>query len=142
MRSPILWLLAAALLLTACSPRNPEANAEALAEAKRHIAEGDETMTRLSKLNQFSPAYEVATTLRRFTHDVEEWQRAYGKQRARLTARGISREESVDLTRRYKAAVEDLRSKVEQTDRRLAKRSDNEFYYAELLRMREAMKKL
>jgi hypothetical protein len=140
-RSPVLWLFAA-LLLTACSRRNPDAKAQAIAEASRHISAGADLVTRISKLTELTPSYEVSGTLRRFTHDVQEWARAYATQRAKLVARGISREESTELTRRYKATVEDLKTKVEQTERRLSKRSDNKLYYAELLRMREAMRQL
>lgn len=141
MSLPLVWLVATALLLTACG-RNPDAKAQAITEAKRHIEAGNETLTRFSKLTELTPPYEVAATLRRFTHDIEQWARTYATQRAKLMARGISREQSAELTRRYKATVENLRVKIEQTERRLAKRSDNKLYYAELLRMREAMRQL
>ena len=141
-RSPVLWLLAAALLLTGCSRRNPDAKAQAIAEVRRHIEAAPDLVTRLAKLTEVTPSYDVSGTLRRFTHDTEGWARTYATQRAKLMARGISREQSAELTRRYKATVEDLRLKVEQTERRLAKRSDNKLYYAELLRMREAMRNL
>jgi hypothetical protein len=140
-RSPVLWLLAA-LLLTACNRRNPDAKAQAIAEANRHISAGVDLVTRLTKVTEVTPSHEVSGTLRRCTHDVQEWARAYATQRAKLMARGISREESAELTRRYKATVEDLKMKVEQAERRLSKRSDNKLYYAELLRMREAMRQL
>jgi len=135
-----LWLVAA--LLTSCSQRDPDALARALAEAKRHIEAGAELVTRLSKLTEFTPPYEIATTLRRFTHDTEEWRRDCDAQRARLMTRGLSPDQSAELNRRYKATVEELKLKVEQTERRLSKRSDTKLYYAELLRMREAVRKL
>ena len=137
-----MWLLAAALLMMTACGRNPDAKAQAIAEANRHIEAGGEMLTRFSRLTEFTPPHEVAATLRGFTHDVEAWARTYAAQRTKLMARGISREESAKLTRRYKATVENLRLKIEQTERRLAKRSDNKLYYAELLRMREAMRQL
>ena len=138
----MLWLLAAALLLTSCSRTDPAAKAQALAEANRHIEAGADLVTRLSKLTEFSPPYEIAATLRRFTHDTQEWRRTYAAQRAKLMTRGLSREQSAELTRRYKTTVDDLKVKVEQTERRLSKRSDTKLYYAELLRMREAVRQL
>ena len=140
--SPTLWLLAAALLLASCSQGDPDATARAIAEANRHIESGAELVTRLSKLNEFTQPYEIAATLRRFTHDTQEWRRTYAAQHAKLTARRLSRDQLAELTRRYKATVEDLKTKVEQTERRLAKRSDTKLYYAELLRMREAVRQL
>ena len=142
MTSPTLWLLAAALLLTSCSQHDADARAQALAQANRHIESGSDLVTRLSKLTEFTPPYEIAATLRRFTADTQEWRRAYAAQTAKLTARGLSREQSAELTRRYKATVEELKLKVEQTDRRLSKRSDTKLYYAELLRMRETIRQL
>jgi hypothetical protein len=140
--SPTLWLLVAAFLLTSCSQRDPDAKARALAEATRHIESGSDLVTRLSKLSEFTPAYEIAATLRRFTHDTQEWHRACAAQRAKLMTRGLSRDQSTELTRRYKTIVEELKTKVEQTERRLSKRSDTKLYYAELLRMREAVRQL
>jgi 1,2-phenylacetyl-CoA epoxidase catalytic subunit len=140
--SPTLWLLAVALLLTSCSQRDQDAKARALAETNRHIESGADLVTRLSKLTEFTPPYEIAATLRRFTYDTQEWHRAYTAQRAKLMTRGLSRDQSAELTRRYKTIVEELKTKVEQTDRRLSKRSDTKLYYAELLRMREAIRQL
>ena len=142
MISPTLWLLAVALLLTSCGQGDPDTKARALAEATRHIESGSDLATRLSKLTEFTPAYEIAATLRRFTYDIQEWRRAYAAQRAKLTTRGLSRDQSAELATRYKATVEELRTKVEQTERRLSKRSDTKLYYAELLRMREAVRQL
>ena len=142
MTSPSLWLLAVALLLTSCSQRDPGATARAIAEANRHIESGSDLVTRLSKLTEFTPPYEIAASLRRFTYDAQEWRRAYAAQRAKFTMRGLSRDQSAELTRRYNATVEELKIKVEQTERRLSKRSDNKLYYAELLRMREAVRQL
>jgi hypothetical protein len=138
----MLWLFAAALLLSSCSQRDPDAKAQALAQATRHVESGADLVTRLSKLTEFTPPYEIAATLRRFTHDTQEWRRAYAAQRAKLMTRGLSRDQSAELARRYKATIEELRIKVEQTDRRLSKRSDIKLYYAELLRMREAVRQL
>jgi hypothetical protein len=140
--SPTLWLLAVALLLVSCGQRDPDTKARAIAEANRHIESGAALVTRLSKLTEFTPPYEVAATLRRFTHETQEWRRAYIAQRAKFTTRGISRDQSAELTRRYKATIEDLKVKVEQTERRLSKRSDTKLFYAELLRMREAVRQL
>ena len=142
MTSLTLWLLATALLLTSCSQRDPDAKAQAFAEATRHIESGADLVTRLSKLTEFTPPYEIALTLRRFTHDTQEWRRAYDAQRAKLMTRGLARDQSAELTRRYKATVEELKTKVEQTERRLSKRSDTKLYYAELLRMRETLRQL
>jgi hypothetical protein len=140
--SPTLWLLAVVVLLASCSQVDPDTRAKAIAEANRHIESGPELVTRLSKLTEFTPPYDIATALRRFTHDTREWQRVYAAQRAKFVTRGLSRNESAELTRRYKAAVDELRLKVEQTERRLSKRSDTKLYYAELLRMREAVRQL
>ena len=142
MTSPTLWLLSAALLLTSCSRTDPDAKARALAEANRHIQSGTELGTRLSRLTEFTPPYEIAATLRRFTNDTQEWRRACAAQRAKLTTRGLSQNQSTGLTRRYEATVEELKLKVQQTERRLSKRSDTKLYYAELLRMREAVRQL
>lgn len=142
MTSPTLWLLAVALLLTSCSQRDSEAKARAIAEASRHIESGPALVTRLSKLTEFTPPYEIAMTLRRFTYDTQEWRRNYNAQRAKLATRGLSRDQSAELNRRYDAIVGELKVKVEQTERRLAKRSDSKLYYAELLRMREAVRQL
>jgi hypothetical protein len=142
MKSRGVWLLATALLLTGCGQRTPDAKAQALAEARGHIDGANALVTRLSRLSEITPPYEVATTLRAFTHEVEQWRRSYMSQRGKLTVRGISRDESAELTRRYNAVVEELKVKVEQAERRLSKRSDNRLFYAELLRMREAMRQL
>ena len=136
------WLLAVALLLASCGQGDPDAKARAIAEANRHIESGTELVTRVSKLTEFTPPYEIAATLRRFTHDTQEWRRTYAAQRSKLVTRGLSRDQSAELTRRYKATVEDLKLKVEQIERRLSKRSDTKLYYAELLRMREAVRQL
>ena len=138
----MLWLLAVALLLISCSQRDPDVKARALAEANRHIESGADLVKRLSKLTEFTPPYEIAATLRRFTYDTQEWHRTYAAQRAKLMTRGLSRDQSAELTRRYNVTVEELRLKVEQTERRLSKRSDTKLYYAELLRMREAVRQL
>jgi len=141
-KSPGLWPLSIALLLTACGPRKPDAKAQAIADANRHIEAGTALVTRLSRLSEVTPPYEVAAALRAFTHEVEQWRRSCTTQRAKLMTRGITREEAAELSRRYKTTIEDLRLKVEQAERRLSKRSDNKLYYAELLRMREAMRQL
>jgi len=141
--SPLLWLIAAVLLLlTSCSQHDADARAQALAQANRHIESGAGLVTRLSKLTEFTPPYEIAATLRRFTHDIQEWRRAYADQRDKLVTHGLSRDQSAQLTARYKTTVEELKLKVEQTERRLAKRTDTKLYYAELLRMREAVRQL
>ena len=130
-----------ALLLTACE-RKPDAKARAIVDANRHIESAGAFVTRLSRLSEVTPPFEAANGLRMFTHEVEQWRRTYTTQRAKLMTQGITREESADLSRRYKGAVEDLKLKVEQTERRLSKRGDGQLFYAELLRMREAMRQL
>jgi len=137
-----LWLLATALLVTACGERKPDAKAKAISEANRHIEGGSALVTRLSRLTEVTPPYEVANALRMFTHEVELWRRSYTTQRAKLMTRGITREEAGELSKRYRVTVEDLKLKVEQAERRLSKRSDGKAYYAELVRMREAMRQL
>jgi hypothetical protein len=141
MKSRGVWLLAT-VLLTGCGQGKPDAKAQALAEARGHIDGASALVTRLSRLTEVTPPYEVATTLRTFTHEVEQWRRSHMSQRGKLTMRGITRDESAELTRRYNAVVEELKVKVEQADRRLSKRSDNRLFYAELLRMRDAMRQL
>jgi hypothetical protein len=142
MKSRSVWLLATVLLLTSCGQRDRDAKAQALADARGHIDAGNALMTRLSRLTEITPAYEVATTLRAFTHELEQWRRSYVTQRSKMSIRGLTRDESAELTRRYNAAVEELKVKVEQAERRLSKRSDNRIFYAELLRMREAIRQL
>jgi hypothetical protein len=140
--SPTLWLLAAVLLLTSCSQHDADSRAQALAQANRHVEAGADLVMPLSKLTEFTPPYEIAAILRRFTHDIQEWRRAYAAQRDKLVTHGLSRDQSAQLTARYKTTVEELKLKVEQTERRLTKRTDTKLYYAELLRMREAVRQL
>ena len=142
MKSRAVWLLSTVLLLTGCGQGKPDAKAQALADARGHIDGANALVTRLSRLTEITPPYEVATTLRTFTHEVEQWRRSYMSQRGTLTMRGITRDESAELTRRYNAVAEELKLKVEQAERRLSKRTDNKLYYAELLRMRDAIRQL
>jgi hypothetical protein len=138
-----LWLLLSLLLwATGCREGGVDRKAQAIAETNRHIDQGSALPTRFSRINEFTPPQEVASTLRMFAYDVSQWQRTYAANRAKLLARNITRREAGALSKRYQATVEELKLKVEQTERRLAKRSDSRLFQAELLRVRDAMRRL
>ena len=139
----LLWLFAAVLFVTGCDgQKRRDLQAEALADTTKHLEKAVVLILRLSKLSELTPAYEVANTLRLFTHELREWRREYMLLGAKMTTRGVSEAQQSEITKQYKATVEDLRTKVAQAERRLAKRSDVQLFYADLQRVREAVRDL
>lgn len=135
--------LVALLLMAGCHDANqPNPKAQVIADTNRHIDQGGALLTRFSKINEFTSPYEIATALRMFAHETDQWHRAYAVNRAKMMARGVPRAQAGEVSRRYRVTVEDLRLKVEQLERRLAKRSDGKLYHAELIRVREVMREL
>jgi hypothetical protein len=139
------WLLivAAFCLTPGCNGKKQrDLKAEILADTQKHLEKSPALVSRLAKLTELTPATEVANSLRLFAHDVQRWRRDYMSLRAKMMVRSVSRDQQSEISRQYKAAVEELRLRVAQSERRLTKRSDTQFFYVDLQRVRDTMRDL
>ena len=139
------WLLivVALCLASGCnSKKQRDLKAEIVADTQKHLEKAPALVNRLTKLTELTPAAEVANSLRLFAHDAQRWRRDYMSLRAKMMVRSVSRDQQSEISRQYKAAVEELRLRVAQTERRLTNRSDTKFFYVDLQRVRDTMRDL
>jgi hypothetical protein len=136
-------MVVALCLASGCnSKKQRDLKAEIVADTQKHLEKAPALVNRLTKLTELTPAAEVANALRLFAHDVQNWHRDYMSLRAKMMVRSVSRDQQSEISRQYKAAVEELRLRVAQTERRLTNRSDTKFFYVDLQRVRDMMRDL
>jgi hypothetical protein len=132
-----------AFLMMGCKDsRRGDPKAEIVAQTTRHIEQLGTKVARLSRVSEFTPASEVARTVRLVTGDLSQWQREYRTLRAKMIGRNVSQAQHQEVNRHYKDAIEDLRLKVEQAERRVSRRSDTHLFQADLQRMRLMVREL
>ena len=142
-RRIVLAVLALPLFLTGCKDsRGTDLKAEIVGQTGRHIQQSGSKVAELGKLSEFTPVPEVVRTLRVCTAELTQWQRDYRALRAKMIGRNVSQAQHQEANRLYKTAVEDLRLKVEQAERRLSRRSDTHLFYTDLQRMRQIVREL
>jgi hypothetical protein len=138
----IVSLVVLVFLVTGCKKSHNDRKAEIVAETTRHIEQLGSKVAPLNRLSAFTPGSEVIRSVRLFLGDLTQWQRDYRTLRAKMIARNVSQAQHQEVNRHYKAAVEDLRLKVEQAERRLSNRSDTHVFYTDLQRMRRSVREL
>jgi len=138
------WLILAALWLVAgCGKderRDPKA--EIVNETLRHIEKLQPAAARLGKVSQVTPPGQVATELRLVARDLGQWKGQYRTLRAKMLMRNVSQAQHSEVNRRYNAAIEDLKLKVEQVERVVSRRSDTHLFYSDLQRVRQIVREL
>jgi hypothetical protein len=135
-RAFILVLLALPALLGCKDRKGRDPKAEIVDQTIAHIDKTGRMVAPLTKLSEVTPPYEVARALRVFAQDLRLWHREYVTLRAKMVARRVSRAQDAEVSKHYKAAVEDLRTRVDQMERRITKRGEQHFFFAELQRVR------
>jgi hypothetical protein len=135
-------VVALVCLVTGCKDSRNDRKTEIVAETMRHIEQLGPKVARLSRLSDLTPASEVLRTVRLVTGDLTQWQRDYRTLRAKMIGRNVSQAEHKEVNRHYKSAVEDLRLKVEQAERRVSRRSDTQVFYVDLHRLRQLVREL
>jgi hypothetical protein len=139
----VVSVLAMVLLVTGCKDsRRKDPKAEIVGETAHHIEKLGAKVAGLSRLSEFTPGSEVVRALRLFTGDLTQWQRDYRTLRAKMIGRNVSQAQHQEINRQYKSAIEDLRLKVEQAERRLGRRSDTHIFLVDLQRMRRTVRDL
>jgi hypothetical protein len=140
------WVLCAVgslWLMAGCNDqKRRDLQSDIVADANKHLEKAETIVVRLSRLSELTPPREVATSLRIFTREVQQWHRDYIVLRSKMAVRQVSREQQSESTKRYKETVENLRTRVAQTEHRLAKRSDGQFFYVDLQRLRNVVSEL
>jgi hypothetical protein len=143
MAQKALLILAALWLMAGCGKderRDPKA--EIVTETLRHIEKAGAAGARLSKLSELTPAAQVAADLRLVAHDLNEWQREYRTLRAKMLLRNVPQDRHREVNRQYQTAVEGLKLKLEQAERRVSRRSDTRIFFVDLHRVRQIVREL
>jgi hypothetical protein len=136
-------LLAFLGLMIGCNQQKQrDLRAEIVADANKHLEKADIIVGRLNRVGELTPPHEVATSLRIFTREIQQWHRDYIILRTKMAAHEVPREQQTESTKRYKETVENVRAKVAQTEHRLTKRSDGRFFYMDLQRLRNVVSEL